>query len=145
MNRILFVCTGNYYRSRMAEEIFNYWADHYDLKWKADSAGLRSDMSQSSNVGPISGHAVEMLNQGDYPVESVNRMPRSLVAEDFENNQRVICLNRPEHRPMLLERFTDYEAEVTYWEVPDIEELEPTRAFQQIVFETGRLIFKLNS
>ncbi|MDZ7693782.1 MAG: hypothetical protein U5K69_22130 [Balneolaceae bacterium] len=47
MNNVLFICTGNYYRSRMAEELFLFWADETDLDWRAESAGLREDMSES--------------------------------------------------------------------------------------------------
>lgn len=145
MKKILFVCTGNYYRSRMAEEIFNYWSRHYQLGWKADSAGLRSDMSSSPNEGPISRHAVEMLLKGDYPVESKNRNPRSITDNDLNSNDLVICLNRPEHRPVVERRFPSVVDELEYWEVPDLDELQPEDAYQLIVFEIGRLIHWLRT
>lgn len=145
MKNILFVCTGNYYRSRMAEEIFNYWSQYYELNWKAGSAGLRSDMSASPNVGSISKHAVEMLGKGDYPIESKGRWPRSMTEKDFNTSDLIICLNHPEHRPAIEDRFESYAEEPIYWEVPDIDELEPEIAFQLIVFEVGRLIYQLST
>ena len=48
MKHLLFVCTGNYYRSRTAEELFNFLATHRTLSWRADSRGLREDMSKKS-------------------------------------------------------------------------------------------------
>jgi len=39
MKKILFLCTGNYYRSRYAEEIFNHLAKREDLPWRAFSRG----------------------------------------------------------------------------------------------------------
>jgi protein-tyrosine phosphatase len=38
--KILFLCTGNFYRSRFAEELFNHLARQKRLDWVADSRGL---------------------------------------------------------------------------------------------------------
>ena len=40
MNTVLFLCSGNYYRSRFAEHQFNAIADRDQLPWRADSRGL---------------------------------------------------------------------------------------------------------
>ncbi|HVJ67318.1 MAG TPA: hypothetical protein VM510_05000, partial [Caulifigura sp.] len=40
LKRVLFLCTGNYYRSRFSEELFNSLAKQHNLDWSADSAGL---------------------------------------------------------------------------------------------------------
>jgi protein-tyrosine phosphatase len=37
---ILFLCSGNYYRSRFAEEQFNHHAELAGLDWVAQSRGL---------------------------------------------------------------------------------------------------------
>jgi protein-tyrosine-phosphatase len=37
MKRVLFLCTGNYYRSRFAELLFNYRARSTGLAWEASS------------------------------------------------------------------------------------------------------------
>jgi protein-tyrosine phosphatase len=37
---VLFLCTGNYYRSRFAEVLFNSVADRMGLPWRASSRGL---------------------------------------------------------------------------------------------------------
>ena len=37
---ILFLCTGNYYRSRFAEVLFNSLADRMGMPWRASSRGL---------------------------------------------------------------------------------------------------------
>ena len=37
MKRVLFLCTGNYYRSRYAEELFNHLARGENLPWRASS------------------------------------------------------------------------------------------------------------
>jgi hypothetical protein len=38
-NAILFLCTGNYYRSRYAEELFNHLAKVKGHSWRAFSRG----------------------------------------------------------------------------------------------------------
>ena len=40
MKTVLFLCTGNYYRSRFAEILFNWHATQQELNWRADSRGL---------------------------------------------------------------------------------------------------------
>jgi protein-tyrosine phosphatase len=39
IRRVLFLCTGNYYRSRYAEELFNHIARAEGLGWRAFSCG----------------------------------------------------------------------------------------------------------
>ncbi|MFX7063749.1 hypothetical protein ABTH87_19020, partial [Acinetobacter baumannii] len=51
MKKILFLCTGNYYRSRYAEEIFNHAARRKGLRWRAFSRGA-AERGSPDNVGP---------------------------------------------------------------------------------------------
>lgn len=51
--RLLFLCTGNYYRSRFAEMLFNALTAQLDLNWNADSRGIATERG-SQNIGPIS-------------------------------------------------------------------------------------------
>ena len=55
--RVLFLCTGNYYRSRFAEALFNSLAKRAELNWTADSRGLATDrastMSGQSQGPPV--------------------------------------------------------------------------------------------
>jgi protein-tyrosine-phosphatase len=38
--RVLFVCSGNFYRSRLAELLFNEAAEKAGVVWRAESRGL---------------------------------------------------------------------------------------------------------
>ena len=49
---ILFLCTGNYYRSRLAEVLFNSVAGKMGLPWQASSRGLALERGVN-NVGPM--------------------------------------------------------------------------------------------
>jgi len=49
-NTVLFLCTGNYYRSRFAEILFNAVAAKEGLGWRADSRnGSRPGLRGSSS------------------------------------------------------------------------------------------------
>ena len=60
---VLFVCTGNYYRSRIAEILFNHLAAKHALPLKGFSRGLR--LNPQKNTGSISPHAMPFLSQID--------------------------------------------------------------------------------
>lgn len=49
---VLFLCTGNYYRSRYAEILFNSVAGRMGLPWRASSRGLALERGVN-NVGPM--------------------------------------------------------------------------------------------
>ncbi len=57
---VLFLCTGNYYRSRFAEILFNSVAGRMGLPWKATSRALALERG-SGNVGPMAPTAVTLL------------------------------------------------------------------------------------
>lgn len=117
---ILFVCTGNYYRSRFAEYWFNHLASRYGGGWSAVSAGLRPDDGQERNVGPISPNAQAALEQRCVPLADPLPMPRALTDELLDSAYRVIALDRDEHRPMLAEQFPARAARITYWDIRDV-------------------------
>src|SRR5947209_4616021 len=71
---VLFLCTGNYYRSRFAEAFFNARAPKADVPWRAASRGLAIELGVN-NPGPMSAAAVARLCQLKIPVESYLRPP----------------------------------------------------------------------
>jgi hypothetical protein len=58
-NRVLFICTGNYYRSRFAEAVFNHHAEALGLRWRAFSRGLAIHLVPPGFV--LSPHTLEHL------------------------------------------------------------------------------------
>jgi protein-tyrosine-phosphatase len=50
---ILFLCTGNYYRSRFAEVLFNSVADKMGLPWRAASRGLALERGVRVYASPL--------------------------------------------------------------------------------------------
>jgi protein-tyrosine phosphatase len=75
MKTVLFLCSGNYYRSRSAEHFFNWHARYERLKWRADSRGIV--VGRHNNPGPISRHAYERLEELGIPVMRGCILPRT--------------------------------------------------------------------
>ena len=117
--QILFLCTGNYYRSRFAEELFNRLAAQAGLEWVATSRGLSPD--PVGNIGPMSAHARKALTiRGLEPDEPV-RFPEALREQDLADADMVIALKEAEHRRMLTRQFPAWPDRVQYWHVHDLD------------------------
>jgi protein-tyrosine phosphatase len=128
----LFLCTGNYYRSRFAEGLFNHLAGELGLDWRADSRALALDKGQSVNPGPISRFTLEALKQRSIPVAEPIRYPRPATVEDFESASLIIALKEAEHRRLMRQRFPDWENRVIYWHVHDLDRLPHHEALPEI-------------
>ena len=139
MKTVLFLCTGNYYRSRFAEYLFNHLATQQSLKWKAESRGLRPS---PRNVGPISHHAVDGLERlGITGFE--DRLPAVLTGEHLETATHIIAVQEEEHLPMMQQLFPDLIARTEFWGVADIEFREPADALAELEQEVRKLVDRL--
>jgi len=140
---VLFLCTGNYYRSRFAEELFNHRAEHVGLDWIALSRALAIERGVN-NVGPISPFALEGLKDRGLVAQAGDRFPRQCTVIDLESASEVVALDESEHRPLIGERFSVWESRVEYWQVADVEIVQPKVALsvvdRQIESLLGRLL-----
>jgi protein-tyrosine phosphatase len=118
--RVLFLCSGNYYRSRFAEILFNDLAAGKGLSWRAFSRGLVADRP-NGNEGPISPHALLGLKVRGIQVPRPVRFPLQLQVEELEAADLVIAVKKGEHRPVLAERFPGWQERVEYWYVDDLD------------------------
>jgi translation initiation factor 1 len=120
---ILFLCTGNYYRSRFAEVLFNSVADRMGLPWRASSRGLALERGVN-NVGPMAASAVKALEaMGVRAGDAITRMPAQVTTDDLERADRVVALKQDEHLPLLQERFPAWAEKVEFWHVADAPEV----------------------
>jgi protein-tyrosine phosphatase len=142
MKTVLFLCSGNYYRSRFAEELFNALAERAGLDWRADSAGLLVDLG-TGNLGPISGNTIHELGQRHIAAKSPLRYPRHVRGADLAGADRIIALNESEHRPMLAAQFPGWAARVEYWHVPDLGEAPPEESLGAVERDVLALIHDL--
>ncbi|HEY7326225.1 MAG TPA: hypothetical protein VH592_01195 [Gemmataceae bacterium] len=116
---VLFLCTGNYYRSRYAEILFNSVAGKMNLPWRASSRGLALERGVN-NVGPMALSAVKALEAcGFRAVAEFGRFPIQVMVEDFEAAHWIVALKEAEHLPLLQERFPAWIEKVEFWHVDD--------------------------
>jgi protein-tyrosine phosphatase len=141
MQTVLFLCTGNFYRSRFAEIYFNWLAARDGLVWRADSRGLALD---PNNFGPISSHARREILRLGIPLPEPLRDPIDAAAADFAAAKLVIALKEAEHRPLMESRFPDWAGRIEYWQVHDLDYALPSEALPQVKAQVERLIARLN-
>ncbi len=143
-SKVLFLCSGNYYRSRFAEHMFNTYIQDTDLSWTADSRGLIADRLDS-NMGPISRYAVNGLVERGIPVPEPTRFPIQLLESDLTAADLVIALKEAEHRSLLAERFPRWPDRVEYWHIHDIDCALPLDALTALTREVTQLIQRLHT
>lgn len=119
---LLFLCTGNYYRSRFAEILFNSVAAKMVLPWRALSRGLALERGVN-NVGPMAVEAIKALeSMGVEAADAATRLPAQVTTDNLEGADRVIALKHAEHLPLLQERFPAWVKKVEFWHVDDAPE-----------------------
>ena len=105
--KVLFLCTGNYYRSRFAELWFNHWAAVRKLDWVADSRGLAIELGVQ-NVGPISRYTIAGLQERTIELATELRFPQQVQEADLQAADLIIALDRTEHQPYVEQRLAAF-------------------------------------
>src|SRR5207302_3569126 len=96
---VLFLCTGNYYRSRFAEILFNSVAGKMGLPWRASSRGLALERG-INNVGSMAVSAVKALEaMGLSAADDFGRSPALVTTDDLDQADRIVALKQAEHLP----------------------------------------------
>jgi protein-tyrosine phosphatase len=131
LRTILFLCTGNYFRSRFAELLFNQLAAASALPVRAASAGL-ADQCHTRNPGPISPHTRAGLRARGIELEAIPRSPCDVTALDLARAELIIAVKESEHRPMIAERFPAWADRVRYWDVDDIPQVAGEEALARL-------------
>lgn len=146
MNRqtVLFLCTGNYYRSRFAEIVFNHRARSAGIPWTATSRGL-AEVFGAWNIGPISPHTLKKLGEMSIECESTKRAAMHCSHVDLESADLIIALKEAEHRPLMQKRFNEFTERVEYWHVHDVDQVSSEEALPQIERQVDALIARLRS
>lgn len=140
--QVLFLCSGNYYRSRFAEHLFNWLAKNDELPWQADSRGL--GVGRYNNIGPVSPYTVERLHVLGIPINGDSRFPLQVSETDLLQSSLVIALKESEHRPLLMETFPSYADRVEYWHIDDLDCAEPEDALLALENQVRALAARLD-
>lgn len=142
--RVLFLCTGNYYRSRFAETLFNHHAAKLGIEWEAFSRALAIELG-ASNVGPISPHTLAALERLAVRAEQPLRFPAACESVDLSSADLVVAVKEAEHRPYLKAKFAGWEDLVTYWHVHDLDAATPADALAEIEQLVRELVNRLDA
>jgi len=134
-HRILFICTGNFYRSRFAEAVFNHRAEQQQLAWAAFSRGLAVHLAE----GYLSSFAAEALLARQIDLRHTGRERVQLSEDDLLKADRWIAMDRIEHFPMMQNQFSAWADKIEYWDVPDL----PYRPFEGALVEIEHKIIQI--
>ena len=141
-HQLLFLCTGNYYRSRYAELYFNNLASQSGILWSALSRGLATEGNQ--NIGPIYSKVLLRLKEHEFSAADQIRYPIQLDQADLQTAELVIALYEPEHRPLMQQRFPDWANRIAYWHIPDLDQMTSDDAFSAIEIQVIELLKHLS-
>jgi protein-tyrosine phosphatase len=137
-SRVLFICMGNYYRSRFAEAVFNHHSEALGLPWRAFSRGLAIHLVPPQFV--LSPHTHQHLAARKMDVRHTAPERKQLGEEDLEEAQVIIALKDEEHRPMMRTMFPEWEERVVFWDVGDQPEVTPNDGLAAIEKQVVELI-----
>jgi len=140
IREVLFLCTGNYYRSRYAEALFNHEAAQRGLAWRAFSRGLAIHLAPPTGLSP---HTTRRLRERAIPVAQTGPDPVQVGEADLRRAARVVALKGTEHRPLLAALHPDWVDRVEYWEINDLDGSAPEVALAAIEAHVGALLAAL--
>lgn len=140
MRKVLFLCTGNYYRSRYAEILFNWQAKQANQSFTAISRGLAPD---PRNPGPMSQDTIRALQRMGISVDEHLRMPIRVTDTDFASNEVIVAVKEAEHHPMIQREFPTWLDKVEFWHVHDLDCSSPVETFTHLDLEVAGLLERL--
>ena len=140
---ILFLCSGNYYRSRFAEILFNAHVQDEIIPWRSVSRGLVVDRI-SSKIGPISRAAQHRLENRGVHLPADIRFPVQLLEPDLLAADLIIAMKEAEHRPMFAKRFPAWTDRAEYWHIDDVDYAQPEDALSALEHNVRQLIERLS-
>lgn len=145
IRHVLFLCTGNVYRSRFAETLFRHLSWHRRLGWAALSRGLSTDFRILRPDGPMSPHAIEGLRRRGIDVPEPLRPPRRAHRHDLLTAHHVVAVCEREHRPLIEAAFPHFARRVEFWDVPDLDVAPPEEALARLADNVRELVERLES
>jgi len=138
MTPLLFICTGNYYRSRFAEAVFNHHAAETNLKWQAFSRGLAIHLAPDDG---LSIHTRNALTARGIPTHCTAAGKAPVTESDLRRAVRRIAPKEAEHRPYLHAHFPEWEDKVEYWQVHDLDQAQADEALSEIEANQNARLF----
>lgn len=116
MQKILFVCTANIFRSRFSEEVYNHLADDLNLPSRAFSAGLMVGRYKTRTIYAPALEHLKLLNIVPKRKDELSTHIDDLNLKQFD---KIICLDKNEHQPMVRKNKNLTNFTMEYWNIVD--------------------------
>lgn len=123
MIKVLFVCTGNFYRSRFSEAIFNHQAQLRDIHAVAFSRGFYPHKVSTRSLADgneLSIFTRQALAERNISLSLTGSRRIALTNEDLLEADRVIAMSEKEHKPMAIKLFPDQISRIEFWDFADL-------------------------
>ena len=143
--RVLFLCTGNYFRSRFSQALFQQLIEINQATGglQVDSAGLKLDPS-SGNVGPMAPEAISALqNRGGTVDPASLAAPKQVTEADLDAADVVVAVDEAAHLPMVQQQFPAWENRIRFWMVKDLGEEDGVDPIAQLEHRVQQLFDEL--
>lgn len=116
---VLFICTGNYYRSRFSEALFNHLAEQAGSPWRAFSRGVDIDLAPPG----LSPFTRAWMERNGVDLRHTTTERNALTVADLERATHRVALKEAEHRAYIRRDFPSWDDRITYWHFHDLDVL----------------------
>lgn len=143
MYNILFVCTGNFYRSRFCEHYMTYLGELLKLPLSCSSKGFEIELADhvSTIHGEISPFTIERLKTFGIQIDNVKER-ESLLQSDIDRADILVIIDKGEHSPYL-KNFNISKTDTIFWTVKDIADWSPNETLFNLESNCQKLSYKL--
>src|SRR6185437_8162188 len=84
--------------------------------------------------------AEDVLKEMAISARDADRFPRQRTIDDLASTDLLIAVKEAEHRPLMRERFAEWEHRLDYWNIDDVEDAEPANALKLLTKEVRTLL-----
>ena len=137
MQKILFVCTANIFRSRFSEEVYNHLAANMNLSSQAFSAGLMVGHYKTRTIYAPALKQLKLLNIIPKREDELSIHINDLDLKQFD---QVICMDRNEHQPMVRKNKNLTNLNIEYWDIVDEPLVSRDISLPQCYTKVGELV-----
>ena len=139
MQKILFVCTANIFRSRFSEEVYNHLARNLNLPRRAYSAGLMVGHYKTRTIYSPALKQLKLLN-----IIPKRKDELSIHINDLDLNQfvKVICMDKDEHQPMVRKNKNLINLDIEYWDIVDEPLVSRNISLPQCYSRVEKLVYR---